>query len=109
MQGEEDSRLRFNGLEIDLLKRQVTRDGTAVRLTSKEFELLEYFMRNPHRVLSKMQLGTRVWDIDYEVDSNVIEVYVSRLRKKIDAPFNEPLLHTVIGAGYIFSNEPPAA
>lgn len=107
-QGEEDSKLRFEGIEMDLLRRKVTRAEQPIRLTVKEFELLECFLRNPHRVLSKSQLGTRVWDVDYEEDSNVIEVYVSRLRKKMDQPFDKRLLHTAVGMGYMLSNEPPA-
>lgn len=107
-QGESDARLTFEDLVMDLFKRRVTRAGKPIRLTAKEWDLLEYFMRNPHRVLSKRQLGTRVWDMDYEEDCNSVEVYVSRLRRKIDNPFDKPLLHTVIRVGYALSNEPPA-
>lgn len=102
---EEESKLRFNDLEMDLLKRQVSRDGQLISLTVKEFQLLEYFLRNPHRVLTRSQLGTRIWDIDYQDSSNVIEVYVSRLRKKIDRPFGRTLIHTAVGMGYMLSDE----
>lgn len=106
--GDPGTLLRFEGIEMDLLQRRVTRDDEKIALTAKEFALLEYFLRNPNRVLSRTQLGSRVWDMNFEEDSNVIEVYVSRLRSKIDRKFERPLLHTVIGTGYILSNEPPA-
>jgi two-component system OmpR family response regulator len=108
MHGEQDSTLTFGGITMDLLKRQVVRETQPIRLTMKEFELLEHFLRNPHRVLSKSQLGARVWDINHEEDSNVIEVYISRLRKKVDQPFEKQLIHTMVGAGYMLSDEPPA-
>lgn len=107
-QGEDNSKLGFSGLEMDLLRRRVTRDGVRVGLTAKEFSLLECFLRNPHRVLSKAQLGARVWDVDFEEDSSVIEVYMSRLRRKLDKPFPKQLLHTIVGSGYMLSDEAPA-
>ncbi|HRT40841.1 MAG TPA: helix-turn-helix domain-containing protein, partial [Phycisphaerae bacterium] len=73
----------------------------------KEFALLEYFMRNPNRVLTRTNLGERVWDMNFEDESNVIEVYISRLRNKIDKGFDKPLIHTVIGTGYVLSAERP--
>ena len=101
--------LRFEDIELDLVKRSVTRAGQPVSLTTKEFALLEYFMRNPQRVLSRSVIGERVWDMAFEDESNVIEVYVSRLRNKIDKGFDKPLIHTVIGAGYVLSNDGPPA
>jgi DNA-binding response OmpR family regulator len=108
-QPTEASALRFADLEIDLLKRQVTRAGQKIRLTPKEFALLEYFMRRPNRVLTRTNIGQQVWDINFEYGGNVIEVYVSTLRRKIDKGFEKPLIHTVIGAGYMLSTEPPNA
>lgn len=105
---EEGTRLQFEDLEMDLVKRTVSRSGTAVSLTAKEFALLEYFMRNPNRVLTRSLIGERVWDIAFEEESNVIEVYVSRLRGKIDKGFQQPLLQTVIGTGYSLSVPEPA-
>jgi len=102
--GSESTLLTFADIEMDLLKRVVTRAGEPIRLTAKEFALLEYFLRHPHRVLSRTLLGERVWDMNFEDDSNVIEVYVSRLRSKIDKGRETPLLHTVIGAGYKLSD-----
>jgi DNA-binding response OmpR family regulator len=102
---EEGARLAFADLEMDLLKRSVTRAGKSIKLTSKEFALLEYFMRHPNHVLSRSLIGERVWDLAFEEESNVIEVFVSRLRNKIDKGFDRRLLHTVIGTGYIFRED----
>lgn len=96
------ARLTCDDLTMDLIKRQVTRGQTAIELTRKEFALLEYFLRNPHRVLSRASIGEHVWDMNFDPFSNVIDVYVSILRRKIDKPFNQPLIHTVIGSGYYF-------
>jgi DNA-binding response OmpR family regulator len=104
---EEGARLAFADIEMDLLKRSVTRAGKAIKLTSKEFALLEYFMRHPNHVLSRSLIGERVWDLAFEEESNVIEVFVSRLRNKIDKGFDRQLLHTVIGTGYIFREDGP--
>ena len=101
-QGSEAVRLVYNGLELDLLKRQVRRDGHKIKLRAKEFALLEFFMRNPDRVLDRMTITQKVWDISYEPATNVIDVYVSALRKKIDKDFPRPLFHTVVGMGYRF-------
>ena len=66
-------------------------------------------MRNPNRVLTREQIGQRVWDMNFEEESNVIEVYVSRLRNKVDRPFDKMLIHTVTGTGYVLSEEGPPA
>jgi DNA-binding response OmpR family regulator len=104
-QATEGTTLRFNDLEMDLVKRTVARDGTQIELTAKEFALLEYFLRNPHRVLTRSNIGDHVWGLLFEEESNVIEVYVSRLRRKIDKDFDQQLLHTVVGTGYVLSDE----
>jgi DNA-binding response OmpR family regulator len=104
-QSTEGASLEFGGIKMDLVGRKVTRDGQSVDLTSKEFALLEYFMRNPERVLTRTNIGERVWDLLFEDESNVIEVFVSRLRRKIDKPFDKPLIHTVVGTGYVLSTE----
>lgn len=101
----EGKRLKFEDLEMDLLKRSVKRSDKAISVTAKEFALLEYFLRNPNRVLSRSLIGERVWDMAFEEESNVIDVYVSRLRNKIDKGFDGPLIHTVIGMGYILSRD----
>lgn len=103
----ESSVLRFEELELDLVKRSAKRKGTTISLTTKEFALLEYFIRNSHRVLTRTQIGEHVWDMNFEPGSNVIDVYVSALRRKIDKGFDTPLIHTKIGSGYVMSAEPP--
>lgn len=108
-QATEASVLRFEDLEVDLLKRQVTRAGDKIHLTAKEFALLEYFLRRPNRVLTRTNIGQQVWDMNFEYSGNVIEVYVSTLRRKIDKGYDKPLIHTVIGAGYMLSAETPGA
>jgi len=107
-QATESATLRFDDIEMDLVKRSVSRAGKPIRLTAKEFALLEYFLRSPDRVLTKTILGERVWDMLFEEESNVVEVYVSRLRRKVDKGFEKPLIHTIIGSGYMLSAEPPA-
>lgn len=105
-QATEASHLRFGDLEMDLLTRTVARAGHKVKLTAKEFALLECFMRNPNRVLTRTAIGERVWDMNFDSDSNVIDVYVSALRRKIDKGFDRRMLHTVVGSGYMLSSEP---
>jgi two-component system, OmpR family, copper resistance phosphate regulon response regulator CusR len=105
----EGTTLKFADIEMDLLKRQVIRATKPISLTAKEFALLEYFLRSPNRVLTRALIGERVWDLAFEDESNVIEVYVSRLRNKIDKGFDKPLIHTVIGTGYILSADGPPA
>ncbi|WP_254448748.1 winged helix-turn-helix domain-containing protein [Spirosoma rhododendri] len=85
---------------MNLTTREVSRDGKAITLTPREFQLLEQFMRQPGRVLSKAQLTEKVWDSDFDRGSNVVEVHVHQLRKKIDKGFESPLLETVVGVGY---------
>lgn len=93
--------LRFADLELDLITRRVVRDQKEITLTPKEFSLLEYFMRNPERPLSRTQISEHVWDIHFDSESNVIDVYINMLRKKVDHPYKTKLIHTVIGAGYV--------
>jgi two-component system OmpR family response regulator len=92
--------LRVGGLCLDPAKRQVWRDEHEIKLSSKEFALLETFMRRPGEVLSQFQLLEHAWDYDYENRSNVVEVYIRYLREKIDRPFGVKSLETVRGAGY---------
>lgn len=99
------SRLSYVDVEMDLVSRRVTRDGKALSLTTKEFSLLEYFLRHPHRVLSRASIAEHVWDARFDTQSNVIEVYVNMLRKKVDQPFSKKLIHTVVGAGYVLRDE----
>ena len=96
----EQSRLVIHDLEMDLLRRTVSRDGTAIELLPKEFALLEYFMHNEGRVLSRTMLLERVWDFHFDPQTTVVETHISRLRAKIDKPFGTPLLHTIKNVGY---------
>jgi two-component system, OmpR family, response regulator len=95
-----DTTLTVGDLTLDEDSREVARAGQEVRLTATEFELLRFFMRNPRRVLSKAQILDRVWQYDFGGQANVVELYVSYLRKKIDAG-RTPMLHTMRGAGYV--------
>jgi DNA-binding response OmpR family regulator len=97
--------LKFADLEMNLVTREVRRQGQLITLTQKEFALLEYFMRNPERPLSRTQIGEHVWDIHFDHESNVIDVYVNLLRKKIDQPFSSRLIHTMIGHGYVLKTD----
>lgn len=103
----DDRHLTFEGLEADLSTWEVRRDGKSIRLTSKEMALLTFMMRNPRRVLTREEIGEEVWDRSYDPFSNVIEVFVSRLRRKIDDDFETPYIHTIVGRGYMFSVTKP--
>lgn len=95
------SNLKYSELELDLIHRRAKRNGQEISLTSKEFSLLEYFMRNPERPLGRVSIAEHVWDIHFDSESNVIDVYINLLRKKVDAPFSKKLIHTVVGVGYV--------
>jgi two-component system OmpR family response regulator len=94
------STLTVGDLTLDEDSREVYRDGTPVDLTATEFELLRYLMRNARKVLSKAQILDRVWHYDFGGQANIVELYISYLRKKIDAG-REPMIHTLRGAGYV--------
>jgi two-component system OmpR family response regulator len=96
---EEPQRLVFGDLEINEDTYDVRRAGKAVEVTATEYKLLHYLMLNPRRVLSKAQILDRVWNYDFGGDANVVEIYISYLRKKLD-PLGPPLIHTVRGFGY---------
>ena len=99
--GSGKSLLKYSDLELDLIHRVVKREGKEISLTSKEFALLEYLMRNPERPLGRVSIAEHVWDIHFDSESNVIDVYINLLRKKVDAPFSKRLIHTVVGVGYV--------
>ncbi len=101
--------LKIADLELDPMSRRVTRAGQAIRLTTKEYALLEYMMRNPGQVLSRTRIGEHVWDMNFDPESNVIDVYVSHLRNKVDKGFDPPLIHTLRGQGYMLTDEAPPA
>ncbi len=95
-----DSVLVVGDLTLDEDSHEVRRGSEEIHLTATEFELLRYLMRNPKRVLSKAQILDRVWNYDFGGQANVVELYISYLRKKIDAG-REPMIHTMRGAGYV--------
>jgi two-component system, OmpR family, response regulator len=93
--------LTIGDLTLDLLSRRVTRGGTPIELRPREFALLEYLMRNPGKVVSKTMILSHVWDYSFDPQTNIVDVLVSRLREKIDRPFDHKLLRTVRGVGYV--------
>ena len=97
----EPTRLTVGDLSIDLLTREVVRGGKGIELQPLEFSLLEYLMRNPGRVVSKTMIMEHVWDYNFDPQTNVVEVRISRLRDKIDRGFDRKLIHTVRGVGYV--------
>ncbi|MBC7370953.1 MAG: response regulator transcription factor [Bdellovibrionaceae bacterium] len=96
-----NSNLQYADLEVDLLLRKVKRGTQEISLTTKEFALLEYLLRNAERPLGRTSIAEHVWDINFDSESNVIDVYINMLRKKVDAPFAKKLIHTVVGVGYV--------
>ncbi|MGV3559123.1 response regulator [Larkinella arboricola] len=97
--------LRVADLELDLNEKIARRGGKRIELTAKEFALLEYLMRNRNRVVSRIDIAEKVWDIHFDTGTNVIDVYVNFLRKKVDKDFPFKLIHTVIGMGYMLKEE----
>jgi two-component system OmpR family response regulator len=97
----EPTTLTVDDLTLDLLTRRVTRGATSIDLRPREFALLEYLMRNPGRVVSKTMILSHVWEYNFDPQTNIVDVLVSRLREKIDKPFEKKLLHTVRGVGYV--------
>jgi two-component system, OmpR family, copper resistance phosphate regulon response regulator CusR len=100
-----DNILRVANLEMNLDNYKVVRDGKKIDLTSKEFSLLELFMRNRGRVLSRAEIAEKVWALNFDTGTNVIDVYVNFLRKKVDKDFSPKLIHTQTGIGYMLSEE----
>ncbi|HEV8648097.1 MAG TPA: response regulator transcription factor [Actinomycetes bacterium] len=98
--GERPAVLTVGGLRLDPAAHTVSRDGRPVELSAREFALLEFFMRHPGEVVTRTQVLEHVWDFNYEGLSNVVDVYVGYLRRKLEQPFGRPLLRTVRGVGY---------
>ena len=96
--------LKVSDVVMNLESKEVTRSGKSINLTAKEFQLLEYLVRNKNRVVSRADIALRVWDIDFDTKTNVIDVYVNFLRKKIDRDFEPKLIHTQVGMGYILKD-----
>ena len=97
--------LRVGDLRLDPARRTVTRGGETIDLTPREFALLDYFMRNPDRVLTRTMIAEHVWDYSFDTATNVIDVYVNYLRRKVDADREPKLLRTIRGVGYVLKAE----
>lgn len=97
--------LKCADLELNVVTRQAVRNGTIIKLTTKEYSLLEYFMRNIGKPLSRAQIAQHVWDLHFDPESNVVDVYVKQLRKKIDTENSKKLIKTIVGLGYVMNED----
>jgi two-component system copper resistance phosphate regulon response regulator CusR len=97
--------LKVADLELSPDEKWVKRAGKKIDMTAKEFSLLEYFIKNKNKVVSRVDIAEKVWDITFDTGTNVIDVYVNFLRKKIDKDYNPKLIHTVVGMGYVLKEE----
>jgi DNA-binding response OmpR family regulator len=93
--------LKAGSIEMNLDSKEVTRNGLTINLTAKEFQLLEYLLRNKNRVVSRADIAINVWAIDFDTNTNVIDVYINYLRNKVDKPFENKMIHTLVGMGFI--------
>lgn len=97
--------LKYADLELNTDTKIFTRNGGRIELTPKEFSLIEYFMRNPERVIPKAELSEKVWEIDFDTNTNVVEVYMNYLRNKMDKQYDKKLIHTQFGIGYLLTDK----
>ena len=97
--------LQAGDLQMNLDTKTVTRNDEVILLTAKEFQLLEYLLRNKNRVVSRSDIAINVWDIDFDTNTNIIDVYINYVRNKIDKPFPDKLIHTQIGMGYVLKEK----
>ncbi|NCQ11252.1 MAG: response regulator transcription factor [Bacteroidetes bacterium] len=93
--------LKFEDLEMDTDQKMVKRAGKVIKLTSREYNLLEFFLKNPHKVISRMDILENVWGVNFDFGTNVVDVYVNYLRNKMDKNFDTKIIQTVVGMGYI--------
>ena len=93
--------LKAGSIEMNLDSKEVTRNGLTINLTAKEFQLLEYLLRNKNRVVSRADIAINVWAMDFDTNTNVIDVYINYLRNKVDKPFENKMIHTLVGMGFI--------
>jgi DNA-binding response OmpR family regulator len=100
VQAREPDQLSFEGLKLDLRRRRAERDGNTIELSPKEFSLLEFLMRNEGRVVTRTQILDHLWGYDYATDSNLVDVYIAYLRRKIDKRYEKKLVRTIRGVGY---------
>ncbi|HEV3326964.1 MAG TPA: response regulator transcription factor [Puia sp.] len=98
--------LKVGDLVMNLDSKEVSREGRNIPLTAKEFQLLEYFIRNKNKVVSRIDIALNVWDINFDTTTNVIDVYVNFLRKKIEKDFSSKLIYTQVGMGYVLKENP---
>jgi DNA-binding response OmpR family regulator len=98
--------LRVGDLTLDTVTHRAQRGGADIELTAREYRLLEFLMRSPGRLCGRMMILEKVWDYDFDPGTNLVDVYIRRLREKIDANFETKLLHTVRGAGYLLKEQP---
>jgi len=97
--------LRAADLEMNLDSKEVKRENTVINLTAKEFQLLEYLLRNKNRLVSRADIAINVWNIDFDTNTNVIDVYINYVRNKVDKPFEHKLIQTHVGTGYILKEK----
>jgi two-component system, OmpR family, copper resistance phosphate regulon response regulator CusR len=100
-----ESILQLSGLKLNRMTKKVSRNDQSIELTQKEYSLLEYFMLNQDKVISRIEISENVWELNFDTQTNIVDVYVSHLRKKIDRDFDVKLLHTVVGMGYIMKEK----
>ena len=98
--------IAYAGLVIDLRRQEATRDGIAIKLSPKEYNLLRYMVENPERVISRVEIAEKVWNTHFDTGTNFIDVYINYLRKKIDRDFDQKLIHTKPGIGFILTDKP---
>ncbi|HEV7914536.1 MAG TPA: winged helix-turn-helix domain-containing protein, partial [Albitalea sp.] len=98
--------LRVADVEVDPVRHRVTRAGNRIDLTAKEYALLDYFMRHAGEMCSRTLIAENVWDMNFDSDTNVVDVAVRRLRAKLDDPYAQKLIHTIRGVGYVFDPQP---
>ncbi len=103
--GDKPTTLRVADLELDPITRMARRGGKEIELTNREYALLEYFVRNVNRVLTRTVISEHIWEYNFDTGTNIVEVYVNKLRNKIDSGFDTKLIHTVRGAGYMMKEE----
>ncbi|HEX5655013.1 MAG TPA: response regulator transcription factor [Chitinophagaceae bacterium] len=97
--------LQAGDLQMNLDTKTVIRNNQVILLTAKEFQMLEYLLRNKNRVVSRADIAINVWDIDFDTNTNIIDVYINYVRNKVDKPFTEKLIHTQVGMGYVLRGE----
>jgi len=102
---KDDSAISIGSLVLNTVSKTITRNNTPISLTATEYKLLEYLMKNANRVLSRMEILEHVWGINFNMGTNVVDVYVNYLRKKIDKDFENKMIHTLVGMGYVLKSD----